>query len=222
MTMTTTTGLDPQVRRRDPTGVRADILRVATAEFVEKGFGGARIDEIAARTHTTKRMIYYYFDSKEGLFTSVMDRSFDEFWRQQSMLDVNELDPLAALRHFAEISFDAFMANADFVRLLAVENSRAADHFATRAARNPPASGPFDVVPGILARGLAAGVFRSDIDAIDIRLLIVSYASFRTVFRSTVSNVFGRDMLNPERLSFYRKLAGDMIVATMTSIPDEC
>ena len=55
-------------RRRNSDLTRHNILEVATEEFADKGFAGARIDEIAERTHTTKRMLYYYFTDKEGLY----------------------------------------------------------------------------------------------------------------------------------------------------------
>ncbi len=54
----------------------ANILEVATAEFADKGLAGARIDEIAALTHTSKRMIYYYFGSKEGLYLAVLEEAY--------------------------------------------------------------------------------------------------------------------------------------------------
>ena len=46
-------------RQRDPQRTRLDILDVATREFAERGYSGGRVDEIAARTRTTKRMIYH-------------------------------------------------------------------------------------------------------------------------------------------------------------------
>ena len=61
-----------------------EILDVATSEFAEHGFSGARVDEIAARTRTTKRMIYYYFGSKEGLFVAVLERAYADDPRARS------------------------------------------------------------------------------------------------------------------------------------------
>lgn len=213
----TPTRIDGPATRRDPARVQADILRAATAEFVQNGFAGARVDEIAARTHTTKRMIYYYFESKEKLFTSVMDSTFTEFWRTESRLDVTGLDPVAAMRLFAEDRFDVYFENSDFVRLLAIEDRRAASHFASRAAQRVRDSLSVDAVSEVLARGVSQGLFRADIDAIDVRMLVVSYASFRSVFRCSVETVYGRDMLEESAKAFYRRLAGDMLVATLTS-----
>ena len=75
----------------------ADILKVATAEFADKGLSGARIDEIAAATRTSKRMIYYHFGSKRGLYDAVRERlggdTFERATHQgASMSDAAVLD----------------------------------------------------------------------------------------------------------------------------------
>ena len=54
----------------------AEILSVATKEFADKGLAGARIDEIAAATRTSKRMIYYYFGNKDGLYVAVLEAAY--------------------------------------------------------------------------------------------------------------------------------------------------
>jgi TetR/AcrR family transcriptional regulator len=59
---------------RDAEATQAQILDAAEAEFARYGLTGARIDAIAARTGVVKAMIYYYFESKEGLYQAVMQR----------------------------------------------------------------------------------------------------------------------------------------------------
>ena len=61
-------------RGHDPERTRQDILNVATEEFASAGFSGARVDTIAERTRTSKRMIYYYFGSKEGLYLAALEK----------------------------------------------------------------------------------------------------------------------------------------------------
>ena len=63
-------------RKYDPEKTKRDILSVATKEFAKHGYNGARIDAIAARTSTTKRMIYYYFGGKERLYIAVLEREY--------------------------------------------------------------------------------------------------------------------------------------------------
>jgi AcrR family transcriptional regulator len=50
--------VDIERRVRDPERTKEEILMVSTQEFAERGFAGARVDEIANQTRTTKRMIY--------------------------------------------------------------------------------------------------------------------------------------------------------------------
>ena len=63
-------------RTNDPERTMAEILKVATTEFADKGLAGARIDEIAEATSTSKRMIYYYFGSKDGLYVAVLEAAY--------------------------------------------------------------------------------------------------------------------------------------------------
>lgn len=87
----------PNGRTRDAARTKAEILDVATVEFARAGYAGARVDEIAARTRTTKRMIYYYFGGKEQLFTAVLERAYSVIRQAEQELDVEHLDPIAAI-----------------------------------------------------------------------------------------------------------------------------
>src|SRR3954454_13834735 len=111
--------LEPQ---RDRERTRAEILEVARAEFAEHGFSGARVDEIAERTRTTKRMLYYYFGSKEGLYTAVLERAYAQSRTPERALDVDHLDPLAAIRRLADLGFDHHEAHPEFIRLVSIQN----------------------------------------------------------------------------------------------------
>src|SRR5688572_29298121 len=80
-------------RVNDAEASRADILATATKEFSEKGLSGARVDSIATRTKINKRMIYYYFGSKEGLYKAVLERSYGHIRMSESAVDVDALQP---------------------------------------------------------------------------------------------------------------------------------
>src|SRR5690242_17850379 len=113
-------------RRRDAGRTRADILDVATGEFADRGYAGARVDEIAARTRTTKRMIYYYFGGKEQLYLAVLERAYAEIRAAERSVDVEHLDPVAAIRRIAEVTFDHHEAHPSFIRLVGAENAQQA------------------------------------------------------------------------------------------------
>ena len=110
---------------RDADRTQREILDVATSEFAERGFAGARVDEIADRTRTTKRMIYYYFGSKERLFVAVLERAYAEIRAAEQTIDVDHLDPVAAIRRLAELTFDHHESHPDFIRLVASRTSTA-------------------------------------------------------------------------------------------------
>jgi len=93
-------------RQRDKERTRQEILDVAIREFARNGYSGARVDEIAARTRTTKRMIYYYFDGKEQLYIAALEQAYSTVRAAERQLDVEHLDPVAAIRRLAELTFD--------------------------------------------------------------------------------------------------------------------
>src|ERR1700733_2707759 len=99
-------GSPPADGDRAADATRANILSVAMEEFADKGLSGARVDEIAERTHTTKRMIYYYFGSKEGLYRAVLEEAFRSIRANEAQTRAPELPPLAALRRLVEFTFD--------------------------------------------------------------------------------------------------------------------
>ncbi|MDX6328899.1 MAG: hypothetical protein QOI83_1282 [Streptomycetaceae bacterium] len=203
-------------RVRDAARTQAEILDVATEEFARIGYTGARVDEIAARTRTTKRMIYYYFGGKEQLFTAVLERAYSEIRGLEQRLDVEHLDPVAAIRRLAELTFDHHEAHPDFIRLVSIENIHDGEHMLaspTLSKLNTPA---IDITARILEAGRAGGVFTTGIDAVDLHLMISSFCFFRVANRHTFGALFGRDMLDPALRDRYRTMLGDLVVSYLT------
>lgn len=203
--------------RRDAERTRAEILDVATREFSDRGYAGARVDEIAAKTSTTKRMIYYYFGSKQQLYVAVLERAYTGIRALEQQLDVDHLEPREAIRQLAALTFDHHEAHPDFIRLVSIENIHRAQHIATSEILSGLANPALDVLGRILRRGRAAGLFRDDVDALDVHMVISSFCVFRIANRHTFSAIFERDPLDPERREHYRRLLGDMVVAYLTA-----
>ncbi|MFF9622562.1 TetR/AcrR family transcriptional regulator [Streptomyces griseosporeus] len=202
---------------RDAARTRAEILDVATQEFARAGYDGARVDEIAARTRTTKRMIYYYFGGKEQLFTAVLERAYEAIREAEQRLDVAGPDPVAALRRLAELTFDHHERHPDLIRLVGIENMHGAEHLAASAKLGRMGSPALDVIRRILAAGRESGRFRADVDAVDVHAMISSFCFFRVANRHTFGALFGRDLLDPARREHYRTLLGDMVIAYLTA-----
>src|SRR5437868_761554 len=172
-------GATPRERVRDAERTRAEIIEVASHEFADKGYTGARVDEIAARTSTTKRMIYYYFGGKEQLYIAVLEQAYSVIRALERQVDVEHLEPEEALRQLAALTFDHHEANPDFIRLVSIENIHHAEHLVQSeilAGLADPALGGLTVV---LERGRAAGRFRTDADPLDVHMIISSFCVFR-------------------------------------------
>ncbi|MEU4688154.1 TetR/AcrR family transcriptional regulator [Actinoplanes sp. NPDC023714] len=199
------------VRRRDAGRTRAELLDVATEEFAERGYSGARVDEIADRTRTTKRMIYYYFGGKEQLYLAVLERAYAEIRAAERAVDVDHLDPVAAVRRLAEVTFDHHEAHPAFIKLVGVENAQQAKHMNHVAGLVDLNSSAVALLEGVLERGAADGVFRSGVDALDVHMLISSFCFFRVANRHTFGALFDRDLLDPARREFYRTMLGDLV-----------
>src|SRR5690348_9454411 len=202
---------------RDAERTRADILAVATAEFADRGYAGARINEIAEKTSTTKRMIYYYFGGKEGLYVTVLERAYRRIRGLEQQLDVEHLDPVEAIRELAGLTFDHHEAHPEFIRLVVNENIHHAEHLIRSGALSGMANPVLDVLGTILDRGWSDGLFRDDVDALDVHQFISAYCVFRTANRHTFGAIFGRDMLAAEHRDHQRRMLADAVVAWLTA-----
>jgi AcrR family transcriptional regulator len=209
--------VDIERRVRDPERTKEEILMVSTQEFAERGFAGARVDEIANQTRTTKRMIYYYFGSKERLYTAALERAYEDIRVVEANVDVEHLDPIAAIRKLAELTFDRHEANPNFSRLISQENVQRAQ-FVTKASGFSGLERPaIQILENVLKRGRESGVFLRDVDAVDVHMLISSFCFFRINNRYTFDASFGRNLVEPGRRAMYREMIGDVVVNYLTS-----
>jgi AcrR family transcriptional regulator len=199
-------------RAQDPDGTRRNILEVATEEFAEHGFNGARVDEIAARTHTSKRMLYYYFGDKEGLFVAVLEAAYARTRAIEAGLDLEGLDPAAALRAMVGFTFDYQNANETFIRLVMVENIHRGTHLSRSAALEELNFPIIASLRDICERGRRLQVFRDDLDPVDLHMSISALCFFNVANRATFQHLFSRDMASPAALARRRAIVIDTIM----------
>ena len=180
-------------RTNDPARTMAGILEVATAEFASKGLSGARIDEIAAATRTSKRMIYYYFDSKEGLYLAVLEEAYRRMRSIESELQLGDLPPEAALRRLVEFTFDHHFSNQDYIRLVMSENMQRGEYLAQSRIIQELNVTAIDAIRQLYDRGVAEGLFRTGLDAIDIHASISALTFFNVSNQHTFGLIFKHD-----------------------------
>jgi len=199
-------------RTNDPEGVRRNILEVATGEFAQRGYSGARVDAIAARTRTSKRMIYYYFGSKERLYLAVLEEAYAAIRRQEATLDLEHQPPEQALAMLVASTFDYYHAHPEFVRLVMAENIMDGVHMKRSKTIGKLNVTVIDAVKRIVARGEAAGLFRRGIDPIELHMTISALGIFNVANRATFSTIFKHDMSSPKALAARRAEIVGMIL----------
>ncbi len=199
-------------RTNDPERTRADILEVATREFAQHGLAGARIAVIAEAMRTSKRMIYYYFGSKEGLYIAVLEEAYRRMRAIEADLHLDDLAPEDALRRLVGFTVDYQLAHPDFIRLVMNENMHRGEYLAQSEViqqLNVPA---IDGLRRVYERGVAAGVFRAGLDPVDLHMSISALSVFNVANRHTFSLIFRRDLESPAALIARRDSVIEMVV----------
>jgi len=176
---------------------REDILVVATREFAEKGLAGARIDEIAEKTQTSKRMIYYHFASKDGLYQAVLERAYERIRTQEQAARFEDLPPDQALRAIIGHNFDYHFEHPDFVRLVMNENMEKGAHIAHIPSMKERNRSVIAALGAILQKGVAQGLFREGVDPVDLHMTISALSFYNVSNRYTFQHNFDVDFASP-------------------------
>ena len=202
----------PAKRTNDPQRTMAGILEVASAEFANKGLDGARIDAIAAATHTSKRMIYYYFGSKEGLYLAVLEDAYRRTRATESELHLDDLAPVAALERLIGFTFEHHYQNQGFIRLVMNENIQRGQFLAQSALIEQLNKPAIQAIEQLYCRGVSSGVFRPGLNAVDIHESISALSFFNVSNRYTFGLIFQRDPDCTIQLAQRRSNVIDMVL----------
>jgi len=185
-------------RKNNPEKTREDILQVATNEFVQQGLAGARVDAIAERTATSKRMIYYYFGSKEQLYVECLVKLYGDIRKTEHRLDLESLPAVQAIQRLTEFTFDHHDRNVDFVRMVCTENIHYGEYVKKTPAIREMSSLVLQALGRTLERGVAEGVFRPGIEVIDLHMLMSAFCFYRVSNRHTFGDIFQIDLLDEQ------------------------
>ena len=196
-----------------PEANRARILKAAIAEFASRGFKGASMDAISARTDTTRALINYYFGSKEKVYLAVLEHVYAEIREAETHLNLDHLPPVEAIRRIVEFTYDYYVEHEEFVRLVVAENQAKGRHMkkspALRAVNRPIV----ERLGGVIARGQANGVFRPDVDPIEVHMAIAALGMFNVTNQYTFGAIFQRAMGAKGDVSRRRQTVADMILS---------
>ena len=213
------TAAKPRTKRKAATGTRnpvrtkAAILSAATDIFAEKGFGGARVDDIAARAAINKRMLYHYFGDKEALYLAVLEAAYSGIRMAEADLRLAERDPEEAMRQLTAFTWDYFLEHPEFLSLLNTENLMQGKY--VRASKRIIAlhSPMIALIRDTLDEGVKAGKFRPNVDPVELYISIAALGFFYLANRWTLSAIFRRDLAKPAELSRRGEHIVDVIMA---------
>lgn len=179
-------------RARIPT--REAILAAAQHEFAAKGLSGARVNTISSRARANKRLIYYYFGSKDGLYLAVLERVYEGLRGAERKLNLDHLEPETAMRRLVEFNFDYCREHPELISLINNENLHQAKHL-RKSAKVRELHSPFvRMIDEILRRGVAKGVFRPGLDPVDVYITLAAVGYFYLSNNWTLSAIFARDL----------------------------
>jgi AcrR family transcriptional regulator len=197
---------------RDPEKTRLKILEAATAEFARYGLGGARVDRIASRSGANKRMLYYYFGSKENLFLAALEESYARIRSAERTLDLEHRDPREALRRLVDFTWTYYLEHPELMTLLNSENLHKGGHV-RRSKRVYQLHSPLvETLRGILRKGEKAGLFRPGVDPVQLYISIAGEGYFYLSNRYTLSRIFDRDLMDARALASRARHNAEMIL----------
>ena len=186
---------------RDPARTRSKILDAATVEFARYGLGGARVDRIAERAGANKRMLYYYYGSKEELFLAALEESYAHIRNAERDLDLEHRDPREALKRLVEFTWRYYLEHPEFMTLLNSENLHKGRHVQHSQRVRQLHSPLVETLRTILRRGERQGFFRPGIDPVQLYISIAGEGYFYLSNRYTLSRIFDRDLMAPRALA---------------------
>lgn len=205
----------PAVQSRNPERTRAAILEAARREVAAKGLAGARIDVVARRAGTNKRMIYHYFGDKDALYLAVLEDAYQHIRNAEHRLDLTRKQPVDGLRELALFTWHYFLDHPEFLSILATENLNQARYLRQSTSIPEMHSNFISELKDVLLRGEKTGDFRAGLDPVDVYLTIASLGFFYLSNRFTLSTIFQRDLAAPAELERWGQHIVNTVIAAL-------
>lgn len=206
-----------QPRKRDSIQTQERILLAAQAEFARKGYDGARVDAIIDRAKISKNLLYHHFGSKEDLYIRVLERTYETLRRRQGDVPLAGLDPIEAMRRLCESTFQVFIDEPDIIVMLNTENLHRGKHISKSPIIRALYNRLSDTIRSILDEGVRQGVFRPNVDTVELYISMSALGYFYLSNRFTLSLLFERDLKAPQNLVHRKAHIVDMVLSYLTN-----
>ena len=203
------------VRALAAAATRESILRAATKVFAKHGFAGGKVDQISKAAKSHDRMIYYYFGSKEGLFIAVLEEMYRRFNDAESKLSLADAHPVDALKVVIRFMWLHYQKHPEFITLLNTENLHRGKHISKSLRAAEYSSPAVSVLGEVLGRGVGLKLFRPDVAARDVYLMIASMGYFYLSNRFTLSAFLGEQLETPDALAHWEAFLIEAVLRTV-------
>ena len=207
------------VREQAAQTTRDNILKAATKVFARYGYEGGSVEKISKAAKSFDRMIYYYFGSKEGLFIEVLEETYRRMNDAESKLDLDTAKPVEALQAVIRFVVGYYRKNPEFITLLNTENLHKGKHISKSMRAREYSSPAIEVIRRVLESGQAQGLFRKDVSARDVYLLIAATGYFYMSNRHTLSAFLGEDLETADALAHWESFVIDSVLRTVAPGP---
>jgi AcrR family transcriptional regulator len=200
-----------RVKRRDAAATRQRILDAALEEFAAKGLDAARIEDIAEKAGANRRMAYYYFGSKEGLYLAALETSYFQLVEVEEAIDVDALGPIDAIEAMVAAKFEHYVRYPHYIEFVKMENLYQARYLKMSRRIADMRAPLISIIKRVLQRGEALGVLRKGVDPLDLYLSICALGFFVFSNRHTLGVIFDTDVTSAKALARRRAVIVEMI-----------
>ena len=164
-------------KEREKEHRKEEILDAAQKVFFEKGLTNATMDEIAEAAELSKGTLYLYYKSKEDLYLGVMIRGIHSLFEDYDHVAESQESPLRKIVQLSQLYINFYTSNRQFFRMF---------HFMHMSQFHKQVSEEmheysdsenrklWDVVMRIMKEAMDAGIVRSDLNPVEIGLIVWS------------------------------------------------
>lgn len=209
------------VRAQQAEQTRTRILNAAIKVFTQNGYSGGRIEQISSEADSNDRMIYYYFGSKEKLFVRVLEHTYEQFNRAESLLQLDLSSPVQSLRDLVAFVWSYYVEHPEFVAILSIENLHKGKHAKQSSELRRLSGEAVDVLRPIIEAGQQQGLFRAELDIKHVYLMIASLCYFYNSNQHTLSAFLGHDLAQPSEQADWAHFISDLVVRGVIDLSNE-
>lgn len=190
---------------------RKAILEAAEFVFARNGYAGATVKHISQQAECYESLIYYHFGNKDKLFTAVLTNTYQKLIKAEQALELNTDDPEQALGDITLFMWNYYQKNPELIILLNTENLLKGKHLSSISSMSEFLSPALEVLEGVVQKGTEQGIFRPDINIVDLYITIMGLGYFYLSNRYSLSVFLDRNLMNKAELERW----GQVIVQTV-------